>query len=83
MDRIRTDLEVILALFFKLKVLKSPGGLYSVPETIPRRQRYPTQQTASVHLHLAGSTDDAQGIATRHMLVIELHQDTPHAFDFR
>lgn len=41
------------------------------------------EQKASVPLHLAGSTDDAQGIATRHMLVIGLHQDTPHIFDFR
>lgn len=83
MDRIRTDLEVILALFFKLKLLKSPGSIYSLPQSMPHRQRYPTEQKASVHLHLAGSTDDAQGIGACHILVTELHQDASHIFDFR
>lgn len=82
-DRIRTDLEVILALFFKLKLLKSPGSIYSLPQSMPHRQRYPTEQKASVHLHLAGSTDDAQGIGACHILVTELHQDASHIFDFR
>lgn len=38
MDRIRTDLEVLLALFFTLRLLKSPDGISSLHRT-PLRDR--------------------------------------------
>lgn len=39
MDRIRTDLEILLALFFTLKLLKSPDGIYSLRRT-PLRDKF-------------------------------------------